>query len=70
MTARLTDRFIKNLKSKPNRYEVWAFKGLSIRVSPSGRKSWIFMYRFEGKARRMTFGTYPAFSINGGYMDG
>jgi len=57
---KFTDRSIRALKPKAERYEVWEDngKGLGIRVSPTGRKSWVFMYRFNGKARRMTFGVY------------
>ena len=59
---RLTDRSIAALKAKAKRYEVWedGRTGLGVRVSTVGRKSWIYMYRFNGKPRRMTLGTYPA----------
>ena len=59
---RLTDRSVKALKPKAERYEVWedGRTGLGVRISPAGRKSWIYMYRFSGKARRMGLGTYPA----------
>lgn len=62
---RLTDRGIAALKPKAQRYEAWedGRSGLGVRVSPAGRKSWVFMYRFGGKARRMGFGTYPAVSL-------
>ncbi len=62
---RLTDRSIKALKPKAERYEVWedGRTGLGVRVSPKGRKSWVYMYRFGGKARRMGLGTYPAISL-------
>jgi integrase len=60
---KFTDRKIKNLKPGKDRYEVWEGNGLGIRVAPSGRKSWIFIYRFEGKARRMTIGVYPTTSV-------
>jgi integrase len=62
---RLTDRGIAALKSKSQRYEVWeeGRTGLGVRVSPVGRKSWVFMYRFGGKARRMGLGTYPAVGV-------
>lgn len=33
--------------------------GLSLRVMPTGVKSWCFVYRFGGKQRRMTLGRYP-----------
>ena len=62
---RFTDRGIAALKPKAERYEVWedGRTGLGVRMSPKGRKSWIYMYRFDGKARRMTLGTYPNLSL-------
>ena len=62
---RFTDRSIAALKPKAKLYEVWedGRTGLGLRVSPKGRKSWNYMYRFDGKARRMTLGTYPAVSL-------
>ena len=60
---KLTDRQIKNLKPKRDRYEVWEGRGFGIRVFPTGKKSWVFMYRFEGRARRITFGNYPQISV-------
>ncbi|MDF2529561.1 MAG: site-specific integrase [Gammaproteobacteria bacterium] len=60
---KLTDRQVLNLKPKEDRYEVWEGKGFGVRVFPSGKKSWVFMYRFHGKARRLTFGNYPSLSV-------
>ncbi len=62
---KLTDRTIKALKPTTERYEVWedGRTGLGVRISPAGRKSWIYMYRFDGKPRRMTLGTYPAVGL-------
>ncbi len=62
---RFTKPSVEALKKRPERYEVWedGKTGLGIRVSPSGRKTWVLMYRFEGKARRMTLGTYPKVGI-------
>jgi integrase len=62
---RFTDRTVSTLKAKLKRYEVWedSRTGFGVRVSPRGTKSWIYMYRFEGKARRMTLGTYPQMSL-------
>jgi integrase len=58
---RFTDRGVAALKPKADRYEVWedGRTGFGVRVAPSGRKSWLFMYRFEGRARRMTLGAIP-----------
>ncbi len=62
---KLTDKGIAALKAKPERYEVWedGRTGLGVRVSPKGRKSWVYIYRFDGKARRMGFSTYPAVGL-------
>lgn len=37
--------------------------GLYIRVYPTGAKTWVFRYNFEGIPRRMTLGSYPAVSL-------
>jgi integrase len=62
---KFTDRQIKSLKLKKERYEVWETngKGFGIRVAPTGRKSFIFLYRFQGTSRRITFGNYPEISL-------
>lgn len=62
---KFTDKSIAALKPKAERYEMWEDKqtGLGIRVSPKGRKTWVYIYRFGGKARRMSLGTYPAVGL-------
>ena len=63
---KLTDASLRALKPKTERYETWETngKGFGLRVSPAGRKTFIFMYRFDGVARRMTIGTYPALTLS------
>jgi integrase len=60
-----TDAKIKALKPKSSRYELWeqGRKGFGIRVSPHGRKSWVFMYWVDGVQKRMTFGVYSAMPL-------
>ncbi len=62
---KFTDRQIKALKPQKARYEAWEDngKGFGVRVSPAGRKSFIFMYRFQGSSRRITFGVYPEMTL-------
>ena len=62
---RLTDSKVKSLKTKGTRYIVWeeGGTGLGVRVSPAGRKSFIYMYRFDGKSRMMTIGPYPKIKL-------
>ncbi len=55
---KFTDMFLRNLKPRAQRYLVWENHGLGVRVSPKGRKSFVYSYRFEGKARFLTLGDY------------
>lgn len=60
-----TEKFVQALKPKGERYDIRekSGDGFAIRVSPSGEKSWVFFYFFDGKKRRMTLGKYPAMSL-------
>lgn len=62
---RFTNKSIAALKPKAARYEVWedGRTGLGVRIAPTGRKSWLYMYRFEGRPRRMTLGVYPRLGL-------
>ena len=60
----LTDLKAKKLVPRDKRYEVLDGKGLSIRVMPTGSKSWVFRYMIDGRARRMTLGSYPSLSLS------
>jgi len=62
-TTRFTDKKIKNLPAKDTRYEIRERDGFAIRVSTSGQKTWIFLYDYLGRRRRMTLGTYPYMSL-------
>ena len=37
--------------------------GLVLRVSAGGTKSWNVIYRYQGRARRLTLGRYPVISL-------
>ena len=63
MSKKITDARMRSLRPRKSRYEVWDGRGFGVRIAPSGRKSFVFMYRFNGKPRRMTLGTYPALSL-------
>lgn len=62
---KFTDRQIKNLKPSDQRYEVFEDRGFGIRVSPAGRKTFIYLYRMPGEVnkRRLSLGTYPAMPL-------
>ena len=60
---KFTDKKIQNLKPKAQRYEEWEGNGFGVRVTPRGVKSFVYLYRFEGKPRRLTLGTYPSMTL-------
>lgn len=64
----LTDRTIKNLKpsktctpSKPDKYSDG--NGLQLWVRPTGTKTWVQSYRWQGKQTNITIGKYPDISL-------
>jgi integrase len=63
MAQRFTDKFIAALSPTSDRYERWEGGGFGIRISPRGTKAWVWVYHYQGRPRRMTFGTYPAMGL-------
>lgn len=59
----LTDIQTRKAKPQEKRYELTDGKGLTLLVLPSGTKSWVLRYQFEGKARRLTLGQYPSITL-------
>ena len=55
----LTDAGIKALKPKDGRYIVTDGRGLSLEVLPSGKMSWLYRYRLDGKYGKVNLGHYP-----------
>jgi hypothetical protein len=54
----LTDRFLRALKAPNHRVEVGdaSCRGLSIRCTTAGVKTWTFAYKLNGRMRRITLG--------------
>ena len=62
----LTDAAIRNLKPlSSQQFEVWdqAISGFGLRISPSGTKAFVLVYRLGGKPKRITLGRYPDLSL-------
>jgi integrase len=62
----LTDLFIRSLKAPTHRVEVGdaSCRGLSIRCTLAGVKTWTFAYKLNGRMRRITLGEYPALGLS------
>jgi integrase len=60
----LTDRFCAGAKAREAEAQTDWFdasqRGLALRVTVGGAKTWTWLFTFGGKRVRMTFGTYPA----------
>ncbi|WP_417424271.1 Arm DNA-binding domain-containing protein [Hoeflea sp.] len=59
----LTDRQIVNLKPTDKPRKVSDGGGLHLFVSPSGGKLWRLAYRYGGKQKLLSFGSYPAVGL-------
>lgn len=59
----LTDTAIKAFKPKGTPYKKYDNDGLYLEVAPSGGKWWRLKYRFGGKEKRISLGTYPAIGL-------
>lgn len=55
----LTDTKLRNLKPPERPKRIFDGNGLYIEFRPNGGKWWRFKYRFDGKEKSLSFGTYP-----------
>lgn len=62
-----TDAYLKSLKPRATRYTVYEkggrIEGFAVDVMPSGKLSFRYRYRLDGKRQRVTVGSYPAMSL-------
>lgn len=59
----LTDTAIKNAKPGTKPFKQADEKGMFLLVTPAGGKWWRLKYRFGGKEKLLSFGTYPEVSL-------
>jgi integrase len=55
----LTDSKLRSLKLPERPKRIFDGDGLYIELRPNGGKWWRFKYRFDGKEKSLSFGTYP-----------
>jgi integrase len=66
MRVKLTAKSVENVKPpEKGRLQLWdsALPAFGLRITERGKKSWVVMYRYRDRQRRMTLGSYPAFSL-------
>ncbi|MCP5347365.1 MAG: site-specific integrase [Gammaproteobacteria bacterium] len=64
-TINFIDSVIRNLKPENKRVVYWCIgcPGFGIRVTPSGKKTFVYKYMSGRKSRWLTIGKYPEWSI-------
>ncbi len=55
----LTAVEVRNAKPKENPYKLTDGRGLHLYITPNGRKSWRYRYKFAGSETIMVLGEYP-----------
>jgi len=60
----LTDTAIRNAKPESKARKLADEKGLYLLIQPKGGKWWRFKYRFGGKEKLLSLGTYPDVSLS------
>ena len=59
----LTEMKIRKAKPREKFYKLTDGDGLYMHVSEKGGKWWRFKYRYNGKYKLLSFGTYPEISL-------
>jgi integrase len=60
----LSDITVRKAAPEGKPYKLADGKGLTILVEPTGAKRWRFRYRFAGKEKMISLGTYPEVSLS------
>ena len=59
----LTNLQIRNAAPRDRPYKMADAHGLYLRIHPNGSKYWQMKYRFAGKEKLLSIGTYPEISL-------
>ncbi len=60
---KLTDPIIKAAKPKEKAHKLSDGDGLVLLIQPNGSKWWRYRYRFNGKEKMLSIGTYPEVTL-------
>ena len=56
---RLSDTSIRAARPRPKPYKLFDIEGLYLIIQPSGARWWRQRYRWAGKEKLLSIGTYP-----------
>lgn len=59
----LTDIKVRSAKPRAKPFKLFDERGLFLIVYPNGRRGWRFRYRFGGREKLISFGSYPDTSL-------
>ena len=59
----LTHKAIINAKPAASRFSLSDGRGLELRVTPSGKRTWAYLFRLSGRKWRYTIGEFPSVSL-------
>ena len=59
----LSDTKLRGLKTPGKQVKFFDGGGLYLLVTPAGGKLWRFKYRYDGKEKLLSLGTYPEISL-------
>ncbi len=59
----LTEAQLRAAKPREKLYKVYHARGLYLHIKPNDGRFWRFKYRFNGKEKLLSFGTYPYVSL-------
>lgn len=63
ITTPLSDKEVKAAKAKEKLYKLFDGGGLFMEIHPKQQKRWRIKYRFKGKDKTLSLGTYPNISL-------
>ncbi len=66
MELLLNDNLVRSIEHQEAEIEIYDSKvsGLAIRIYPTGGKSFVYRFKWDGKSKRYTIGKYPKITVN------
>lgn len=65
MELLLNDNLVRSIENQKSEIEIYDSKvsGLAIRIYPTGSKSFVYRFKWDGKSKRYTIGQFPKITV-------